>query len=191
MDVLKLITEQMNNQDTLSKLGQSVGAEPAQVQQLAKLGMPALLQALGRNASTSEGAAALAGALDDHKDDNVADVNAFLSNVNTADGAKMLQHIFAGKNDMVKSKLSNQTGLKANQVSGLMSQMAPLLLGALGQKKKEEKLDASGIAGMLSGLAAQVGNNGIMGMVSNLLDSDKDGDIMDDVGNLFKGFFKK
>jgi hypothetical protein len=191
MDVLKLITEQMNNQDTLSKLGQSVGAEPAQVQQLAKLGIPALLQALGRNASTSEGAAALAGALDDHKDDNVADVNAFLSNVNTADGAKMLQHIFAGKKDMVKSKLSNQTGLKANQVSGLMSQMAPLLLGALGQKKKEEKLDASGIAGMLSGLAAQGGNNGIMGMVSNLLDSDKDGDIMDDVGNLFKGFFKK
>jgi len=52
--------------------------------------------ALGRNANTSEGAAALAGALDRHQDDQVDDVDGFLNNVNTNKGAKMLQHILAG-----------------------------------------------------------------------------------------------
>ncbi len=191
MDILKLINEQINNQATLKKLGKSVGADPSQVQQLAQLGMPTLLQALGKNASTSEGAEALAGALDDHQDDNVNNLEEFLNNVNSDDGAKILQHIFAGKNDMVKKNLAKQTGLKKSQVSGLMTQLAPLLLGALGQQKKEDNLDASGIAGLLSGLTAQSGNNGLMGMVTNLLDSDNDGSIVDEVGGIFKKLFKK
>lgn len=191
MDILKLISDQMNNQGTLSKLGESVGAEPSQVQQLAQLGMPALLQALGRNASTSEGAAALDNALAQHQDDNVDDVEGFLNNANTDDGAKMLQHIFAGNNDLVQNNLAKQTGLETSQVSGLMAQLAPLLLGALGQQKKQQSLDSSGIAGLLSGLSGQGGDSGLMGMVTNLLDSDKDGSIVDEVGGLLKGFLKK
>ena len=64
MDIFKLLNEQMNDRETLDKLGGSVGAAPDQVQQLAQIGLPALLQALGRNAATSEGAASLASALD-------------------------------------------------------------------------------------------------------------------------------
>ena len=62
---------EMNSPNALSKIGQSVGAEPDKVQQVAQLGMPAILQALGRNASTSEGATALTGALDQHQNDTV------------------------------------------------------------------------------------------------------------------------
>lgn len=191
MDIMKLITDQINNPDTLNKLGQSVGVEPSQVQKVAQMGMPALLQALGRNASTEEGAAALAGALDQHQDDNVDDVAGFLNNVNTNDGAKMLQHIFTGNNDLVQNNLAKQTGLETGQVSGIMSQLAPLLLGALGQQKKEQNLDSSGISNLLGGVLGQANNSGLMGMVTNLLDSDKDGNIIDDIGNLLGGFFKK
>ena len=186
-----MITDQMNNQDTLKKLGQSVGAEPSKVQQLAEIGMPALLQALGRNASTPDGAASLAKALDQHQDDDVDDIKGFLNKVNTDDGAKMLQHIFAGKNDWVQTNLAKQTGLETNQVSGLMTQLAPLILGALAQQKKQNNLDASGIGGLLRGLSGQGGNSGLMGMVTNMLDSDNDGNIVDDVGGLLKGFLKK
>ena len=191
MDILKLINGQINNQNTLKKLGQSVGVEPSQVQKLAQLGMPALLQALGRNASSSEGATALAGALEQHQDDNVDDVEGFLNNVSTDDGAKILQHIFAGNNDRVQNNLAKQTGMGTGQVAGLMTQLAPLLLGALGQQKKKQNLDSSGIAGLLSGLTEQGGKSGLMGMVTNLLDSDNDGSVVDDVGNLLKGFLKK
>jgi hypothetical protein len=186
MDILELIS----NPDTLNKLGQSIGVEPTQVQKLAQLGMPALLQAMGRNAGTSEGASALVSALDRHQDDNLEDINGFLGNLNSDEGAKMLQHIFAGNSGRVQNNLAKQTGLQADQVSGLMSQLAPLLLGTLAQQKKQQNLDASGITGLLNGLMSQGGNSGLMGMVSNLLDSDNDGDIMDDVGGLLKGFLK-
>jgi len=191
MDILKLITDQINDPNTLNKLSQSVGADPSQVQQLAKIGMPALLQALGRNASTTEGAESLAGALDQHQDDNVTDSEGVFNNANSEDGAKMLQHIFAGNNDQVQSNLATQTGLETSQVSSIMAQLAPFLLGALGQQKKQENLDASGLAGMLSGLLSQGSSSGWMGMVTNMLDADKDGDIMDDVGDLVGRFFKK
>jgi len=190
MDVIKLINDQLTNPDTLRKLGQTVGAQPDQVQKVAQIGLPALLKALGNNAGTSDGANALAGALDQHKDDNVEDMDGFLNNVNQNDGSKILQHIFAGKTDTLQNNLARQSGLQTDQVSGLMSMLAPLLLGALGKQKNEQNIGASGISDMLSGVMGQASNKGLMGMVTNFLDSDKDGDIMDDVGKLLKGFMK-
>lgn len=191
MDIFKLVNDQINNQNTLKKLGQSVGAEPSQVQQLVQLGTPVLLQAMGRNADTSAGAAALAGALDEHQNDNIDDVQGFLNKVNVDDGSKMLQHIFAGNNDRVQNNLAKQTGLEAKQVSGLMTQLAPFLIGALAQQKKQQNLDASGISKLLNGALEQGSNKGLMGMVTNLLDSNKDGSIVDEVGSIMKGFLKK
>ena len=190
MDILKMISGQMIDQDVLNQLGQAVGAKPNQVKQVAHIGMPPLLQALRRNAATSEGAAALAGALDQHKDDNINDVARFLNNIDNNDSARMLQHIFSGNTERVQSNLARQTGLDKNQVSGLMMKMAPLLMGALGQHKKQQNIDAASLSGMLSGLFTQ-GSSGMMGMVANLLDTDNDGDITDDIGKILGGFLKK
>ncbi len=193
MDIFKLLNEQMNDRETLDKLGGSVGAAPDQVQQLAQIGLPALLQALGRNAATSEGAASLARALDQHQDDGVDDLDGFLNNVDREDGAKMLQHIFGGNNARVENKLAQKTGMEMNQVSGLMSQLAPLLLGALAQQKKQQNVDQSGITDMLGGLMQQGAGskNNFMNMAMDLLDADNDGSIMDDLGGMFKGFLKQ
>jgi hypothetical protein len=193
MDIFKLLNEQMNDRQTLDKLGGSVGAAPDQVQQLAQIGLPALLQALGRNAATSEGAASLASALDQHQDDDVDDLDGFLNNVDREDGAKMLQHIFGGNNAIVENKLAQKTGMEMNQVSGLMAQLAPLLLGALAQQKKQQNVDQSGITDMLGGLLQQSAGskNNFMNMAMDLLDADNDGSIMDDLGGMFKGFMKR
>ena len=193
MDIFKLLNEQMNDRETLDKLGGSVGAAPDQVQQLAQIGLPALLQALGRNAATSEGAASLASALDQHQDDDVDDLDGFLNNVDREDGAKMLQHIFGGNNAIVENKLAQKTGMEMNQVSGLMAQLAPLLLGALAQQKKQQNVDQSGITDMLGGLLQQSAGskNNFMNMAMDLLDADNDGSIMDDLGGMFKGFMKR
>jgi len=191
MDILKMIGDQVSNPETLGKLGRAVGMPPAQVQQVAEIGLPTLLQALGRNAGTADGASSLAVALDQHQDDNVDDVNGFLDNVNTKDGAKMLEHIFAGSSDKVHSNIAKQIGSDARQVSGVMTQLAPLVLGALAQQKKQKNLDSSGVLGLLTGLMGLGEKSGIMGMVTNLLDADKDGSISDEVGGMIKGFMKK
>ena len=191
MDITKLITEQLNDPNLLKTLGKAVGADASQVREVTGLGLPALLEALGRNAGSPDKASALAKALDQHQDDDVDDLDSFLGKVDTADGAKMLQHIFGGSNAKVQQNLAGKTGLDTSQVSGILAQLAPLLLGSLGQQKKKQNMDITDIAGLLGGLSKQSAGGGMMGMVSELLDSDNDGSIMDDVGNLLGRFMKK
>jgi hypothetical protein len=79
--------------------------------------------------------------------------------------------------------------MDSNQVSSILAQLAPLVMGFLGQQKKQQNLDASGISGLLTNTLGQSGS-GMMNMAAQLL-TDKDGNIMDDVGNLMGKFFKK
>lgn len=194
MDIMELITSQLSNPEALKKLGKSVNANPSQVEQLTQIGMPVLLEALNRNSNTPQGAQALAGALDRHQDDNVDDLIGFLDNVDTADGEKILQHVLSDKNDRVQSNLAKQTGMDTSQVSGLLAQLAPLLLGALGNQKKAQNLDAAGVSNLTSSLTGMLGQSekgGLLGLATQLLDADKDGSIIDDIGNLIGKFLKK
>jgi hypothetical protein len=191
MDIAKLISGSIEDGDVLSELGRSVGANPSQVQQLLKVGLPTLTQGLARNAATPEGAKSLAAALEDHQDDPVDDTQSFLRNVDTEDGAKILEHVFRGNATQVESRLANQTGLQTGQVAGLLAQLAPLVLGALGQQKKEQHVDASGIAGMLGNLMGQSGSSDLMGLAAQFLDADKDGSVLDDAADLLGRFLKR
>ena len=131
------------------------------------------------------------GALDHHQDDEVLDLDSFLSKVNKDDGAKILSHVLGGNSQRVQTNLARQSGMNPGQVSGILIQLAPMLLGALGQEKKRGNLDASNLIGMLAGGLGQGGNGGIKAMVTNLLDSDDDGSIIDEVGDLLGGFLKR
>ena len=192
MDFMSLIKDQLNNPEILSQLGKTVGADADQVSKVTQLGLPALLEGLNRNAQTPDGAQALATALDQHKDDSVNDLSGFLQNVDQNDGAKILSHVFGGKKDKVQNNLAKQTGLQSGQVSGLLTQLAPMLLGALGNQKKEDNLDAGGIASLLPSLGSLLGgsNSGGLSGIASLLDADKDGDIMDDLKGLLGKFLK-
>ncbi len=201
MDLFGLITQQLANGSTLTQMGKRVGANSSQVQQVVQLGLPALLQNLTRNASTPQGATSLTRALSQHQNDEVQDVTGFLKNVDTADGGKILQHIFGDRNQKVQSNLANQAGLDVSQVSGLLSQLAPLLLGTLGRQSAQQRAqhgaqdegDAglAGIASLLSQATTQLGGNDLLGAASRLLDADGDGDVMDDVGKMLGAFLKK
>ncbi len=138
MDILSMLTKQLNDPRALEELGKKAGARPDQAQQLAQNALPALLKTLQQNASTPEGAKSLNKALEDHKDDKVDDIPSFLKNVDTNDGAKMLQHIFGSKNETVQKDLAKKAGMDTNQVSNLLTQLAPLVLGALGNQKKQQ-----------------------------------------------------
>ncbi|HKM01966.1 MAG TPA: DUF937 domain-containing protein [Sedimentibacter sp.] len=192
MDLMELLSGQLGDEKVLKQLSNSTGADSSQIQQAMKLGLPALMQAMGKNAASKDGASSLAKALDNHKDDNVDDIENFLKNVNKEDGSKMLNHILGSKNTSVQRNLAKQTGLKSDQASDLMSQLAPLLLGALGKQKASQNVDSSGLAGMLAGALGQGKNDSnLMSSVSALLDADKDGSIVDDLSNMLGGFLKK
>lgn len=192
MDIMDLINNQLSNPDILKQLGNSVNANPAEVEKAAKIGLPTILEQISRNASTKEGKESLANALDQHKEDDLTDVLGFLKGVDTKDGSKILEHVFSGKNQKIQNSIAKQSGMDSNQVSGLMSMLAPMVLGMLGNQKKSQSLDADGVANLTSQITKYVGKDiNLMGIASKLLDSDGDGDIMDDLGGLFGKFFKK
>ena len=187
MDLLKHLTEQLNNPETLAKLGKSIQATPDQVHRVATKAVPTMLSALQRNAGSAEGASSLANALEQHQDDGVEDIDGFLENVDTRDGSKMVTHILGGGEKKVEKLMAKQTGLEANQISTLLAQFAPLLIGMLGKAKKEEGVDASGVSGMLGNLVQQGQGNGLLDMAGNLLGSGSSSGI----GSLLGGLFKK
>lgn len=192
MDLMDLITGQLSNPDILNQLANSVNASPEQVEKVAKIGLPTMIEQISRNTSSREGKEALANALDQHKDDDINDLAGFLKGVDKNDGSKILQHVFSTKNEKVQNSLAKQSGMDSSQVSGIMSMLAPMLLGILGNQKKSQGLDPDGVATLTSQLTKSIGgNSGIMGIATKLLDSDGDGDIMDDLGGLLGKFFKK
>jgi len=137
VDLVNMLAKQLSDPKVVEQLGKSVGADPKKTQQLAQVALPALMGALQKNAASPEGAKSLNKALEAHKDDKVDDILGFLQNVDTKDGAKILQHIFGGNRDAVQSNLAQKAGLQSNQASDLLTQLAPLVLGALGNQKKQ------------------------------------------------------
>lgn len=193
MDILSILNS-LQDKQAVSQLTKSVGADSNQVKKAVELGLPMLMQAMGNNAKTPQGAASLAKALDQHKDDSLDDVMGFLKGVDINDGKKILGHVFNQKTQTVQKNLAAQTGMSSNQVENLLAQLAPVVLGALGKEKSQKGIDANGLTSMIPMLAGLLGsgsNNDVLGMASKLLDADGDGDIMDDVSNLIGGFFKK
>ncbi|HDP76704.1 MAG TPA: DUF937 domain-containing protein, partial [Mesotoga infera] len=140
---------------------------------------------------TEEGAESLNRALDQHKDETVDDVKSFISNADRSGGQKILSHIFSENEERVEKNLAAQAGLKKDQVSGILSKIAPLLLAALGNEKKENNVDSSGIAGFLSNIVSSSSSSGMMGKAADMLDKDKDGSLLDDAGSFFGKFSKK
>lgn len=170
--------------DTLRQLGQQLGADEATTQKALGAALPALVGALARNAQTSDGANALASALDrDHDGSALANLPALLSG---GAGGAILKHVFGGKQGAVEQGLGAATGLSGAQSGQLLSMLAPVVLGALGSAKKSGGLDAGGLAAMLGQERTALGgaSGGGLGGLLSLIDRDGDGSIIDDVGGM-------
>ncbi len=138
VDILNAVIKQLDDPKVLALLSKKTGMKPSQVKQLAGEGLPVLLGAFQKNASTAEGAKALDKALEEHKDDQVDNVFSFLSSVDTKDGGKILKHAFSSDIDRVEADLAGKAGVEKSQADNLLTQLAPLVLGALGNQKKTQ-----------------------------------------------------
>lgn len=174
----------MLNSGEVQKLSSQLGADQASTQKAVSAAVPMLVSALARNASSTEGAEALLGALQRDHDGSV------LQNVGTAlgsgalgkDGAAILGHVLGGQQETVARGIGQASGLSADTTGQLLAMLAPLVMGGLGKTQRQEGLDAAGLASMLGGQQARA-NAGLGGLTA-LLDMDGDGDVTDDVVSL-------
>ncbi|HQQ66835.1 MAG: DUF937 domain-containing protein [Thermotogaceae bacterium] len=190
MDILELFN-MLTNDKTVDNLASTVGANKTQTKKLVSLAMPTMMKAMDRNTGLSTGADGLMKALKKHQDDDVVRMVKDFKSVDTNDGSKIVNHIFSDKTQRVEKNLAKQTALQTDQVSNVLSQLAPILLGALGNQQKEQGVEASNLSNFLNGTMEKTGQSGMMSMVESLLDKEKDGSIWDDILRLITGFFKK
>ena len=180
----------------LGQLAEQVGGNEGQVKNGIMAALPAMLTALSKNTGTEKGAQELNNALETKHDGSILNnLSGYLSNPDLKDGAGILNHLFGSQTSNVANAVSQSSVLDSNESMKMLQMLAPVLMGMLGQQKKQNNLDAEGIGNLTSMLASNFGSeagaSGIMEAVTNLLDANKDGNVMDDimgmVGKLFGG----
>ena len=178
----------------LGNLASQVGGNEGEVKNGVMAALPAMLAALGKNAGTEKGAEELNNALEKKHDGSILDnLSGYLSNPDLKDGAGILNHLFGNQTSNVANAVSQSSGLDTNGSMKMLQMLAPILMGMLGQQKKQNNLDAEGIGNLTSMLASNFGSeagaSGIMEAVTNLLDANKDGNVMDDIMGMVGKFF--
>jgi len=166
--------------DTIKQISSQIGSDEQTTSRALSAALPMLLGAMARNTTKQGGADALASALDkDHDGSILNNLSGFLNNVQEGPGDGILNHVVGGKRPMMEAARGKSTGLDAGKASQILAMAAPLLMGTLGQAKRQNKLDAGGLTSLLQGerQAAESKSPETMGLLGTILDADGDGDV--------------
>ncbi|NNE42499.1 MAG: DUF937 domain-containing protein [Marinicaulis sp.] len=179
MDQLTNVVVQQVTHEASQKTGLSEGLAASMM----PMAMAALMNGLKNNASNAQGAEALANALDRHDGSLLNNVSQIGNDDVMADGAKILGHILGGKQQRTEQALAKTAGVDQDQIGKLLAMAAPAILASLGRAKREQGLDASGLAGLLAeeGVRAQKAAPSELNPLMQFLDQDGDGDFKDDM----------
>ncbi|MEM0963500.1 MAG: DUF937 domain-containing protein [Bacteroidota bacterium] len=185
--ILDLLADNIGG-DNIGQIAGAIGANPQQTQTAVTAALPAILTALNRNTNTTDGARGLAQALDRDHDGSLLDhLGGFLAGQVTgkqADGGGILGHILGGHRQQVEQGVSQASGLDMGQVAKLLPILAPIVMAALGKRKRQQGLDEAGLSGILgedATRARQAAPSGVLGALTSFLDQDGDGSIQDDI----------
>lgn len=142
----------------IDEIASKLGVDPDTARRAVQEGGATILSGLQHNAQTPDGSAAIEQALSRHSGmgDSV-DVNA----VDTADGQKILGHIFGSQEPEVAQKLTDAPQTAGIDFGKLLPMLAPIVMGLLaknqgGQQSAAPSGDSSGgigdvIGGLLGG----------------------------------------
>ena len=138
MNLLGILLKAFLSDSAIKALVKKTGLSQKQLKKLLPLAVPLLIKMLTKNASQKDGALSLLGALAQHT--NRKRVEEQIEEADSVDGGKIIGHILGKDKDQSLLSLSNQSGLSQQQVSSVLSGIAPALLSGL-------SLAASGSSG--------------------------------------------
>lgn len=143
-------------QQNLGQISNQVQA-PEDKTQKAITDISALLTgALANNASQQQGAQALANALDkDHDGSILDDLPDYINNYQQGPGDGILGHVLGGNRNAIEQGLSEKTGLDISKISQLLTIAAPIILGALGKKQRQDGLNVNALSSLLGNEQSQ------------------------------------
>ena len=129
MSLLSIITKSLLSDVALTALAKKTGLSSAKLKKLLPLAIPLLLKALTKNASSESGLQSLLGALTQHTSTRALPQQ--IEEADTADGGKILGHIFGDNTGSALSSLAQQSNMNEQEVSSALSSIAPALLSGL------------------------------------------------------------
>ena len=200
-NILDLIQSQLDDNLIGQLSNQLGGVDRQQTQKAAQGAISTLVAALAKNAADPQKASGLANALDNDHDgsilNNITDL--FSGNINpqqnrAANGHGILKHLLGPQQSSAAAMVAKVSGIDSSKAGNLMAMLAPMVMGMLGQQKRQKGLDIGGIAGLLSNSVTQQRSSGnpLMDMATRFLDKDGDGSALDDVaGMVGKGLLGK
>lgn len=167
----------------IQRLSELIGADTQQTSQAVSAVLPTLVGAMARQTEQPQHAAQLHQALQNDHDGSLLDhLGSFLggseapvSQRSTA-GERILDHVLGNRKNRVQDGVSRASGLTSSQSIKLMAMLAPILMGVLGKRQRQEKLSPSGLSEVLRGEEQSAATQAGGSLVGRLLDQDGDGD---------------
>lgn len=170
-DILKMLP--------IDQIAAKLGVDADTAQAAVAQGGGAILSGLQANAATPEGSSAIEAALGRHAGSALP---ASVDDVDTADGEKILGHVFGGREQEVAQTLTSDTQTAGIDFGKLLPMLAPVVMGMLAKNQGTQAGAAGGgggigdlIGGLLGGGGAspQGGGFDIGGLLGGLLGGSK------------------
>lgn len=181
MSLLNTLLGSMTSQSSVQSLSGKTGLSGKQISGLLALAMPLLIKAMTKNASSGQGISSLLGALSQHTNPGKKSTAEQIEEADTEDGQKIIGHILGKDTDKVVNQLAGQTDLSADQVTSVLSQMAPAMMSgvndAASQAKKEKAsgkktgfdlsdgFDMKDVKGILGSISSGKGGGDLLSML--------------------------
>jgi hypothetical protein len=124
------------NQIDINQMASLLGTDPASARSAVEAALPTLLAGMHTNAQAPDGAASLTAALGQHQD-GLIDGGVDATQVDTADGEKIVGHVFGGRQDQVASRLAGTAGLGGiggDLIRKALPILAPIVMSYLARK---------------------------------------------------------
>jgi hypothetical protein len=191
--ILDILTGALGNKAT-DQIGNKLGLDSSTVSSIISAGLPLLVSALAKNASSSKGAQSLHDAVTNDHDGSILDnIGGLLGGTVDANGSGILGHIFGNKQSQIQQGLGKSAGVDGATAGQVLELLAPVVMGALGRQTSSQGLDAGGLAGMLNGAAqtASKSSPDVLGSLIGMLDTDKNGSVLDNVAGMLGKLFKR
>lgn len=169
-DILKMLP--------IDQIAAKLGVDPGTAAAAVEQGGGAILSGLQKNAETPEGASAIEAALGKHAGvGDAVDVDA----LDTADGEKILGHVFGGREQQVAQSLTEAPQTAGIDFGKLLPMLAPVVMGMLAKNQSGGVASAGSgggigdlIGGLLGGGGQQTGGGfDIGGLLGGLLGGKK------------------
>lgn len=175
MSLLDLIAGNAGNQ--IAQRGENkFGISKNQIIALLAVAAPLVISYLKNKTKDKAEAESLNNALDkDHDGSILNDLSQI--DAREQEGSSILDHIFGSQKTQVENQLSKNTGISMDKIGPILSMLAPVIMGYIGNQKQTNDVNSGGIGDLLGGILgqaqqqAQGGNNPLSDILGQVLGS--------------------